>query len=347
MKRPLEPHDPLLPALDDEPGPMPQLSAAEADAIARGAVSRWAARPPGLEPADDDVGPSQPLTPQAAERLARSALRVHTRKQFLPASTLRAAAAALCLSGAVGIAFAAYRIWPRVLEPASQPHAPLPADEQSAADTGASAWPGVERQPTAQLPAAVPEAELPAKAGALAHGATEQGAIEDQTSQSQLPAAMTEAVPAQAAPDTGAAAQTPAESEPLEDPEALLARANALRAKRRWAAAERTYRQVDAAQASEQQRYVALVAAAAIALQHLHSPGRALNFYQSALALTPHGDLDEQALYGAAECYRALDNPAAELKALQRLLTEHATGLLAESAKRRVAVLTAGSEKQP
>jgi tetratricopeptide (TPR) repeat protein len=101
------------------------------------------------------------------------------------------------------------------------------------------------------------------------------------------------------------------------------------------------------ARASEQQRYVALVAAAAIALQHLDKPGRALSLYQSALTLTPHGHLDEQALYGLADCYRALENPAAELKALQRLMTEHPTGLLTESAKRRVATLTADTAQQP
>jgi tetratricopeptide (TPR) repeat protein len=158
---------------------------------------------------------------------------------------------------------------------------------------------------------------------------------------------MPETVPPQPAPDTGATARPAAEFQPPEDPEALLARANALRAKRRWIAAERTYRQVDTAQANAQQRYVALVAAAAIALQHLNSPGRALSFYQSALALTPHGNLDEQALYGIADCYRALDNPAAELEALQRLMAEHSTGVLAESAKRRVATLTAETTRQP
>lgn len=291
MKSP--PDDRLLPPLDDEPGPMPQLSAAEADAIARGAVSRWAARPPGLEPADDGVGPSQPLTPQAAEQLARSALRVHTRRQMLSTSTLRAAAAALCLSGAMGIAFAAHQLWPTVLD-----------------------------QPTSPGTASTPSSDADL----------------------QLPAA--DAAP-RASAQTGTA-QPEVEPQPplIEDPEQLLARANALRAKRRWVGAESTYRQVLAARASEQQRYVALVAAAAIALQHLDKPGRALSLYQSALALMPHGNLNEQALYGLADCYRALENPAAELKTLQRLSAEHPAGLLTESAKRRVATLTADAAQQ-
>jgi tetratricopeptide (TPR) repeat protein len=284
--------DELLPALDSEPGPMPPLSAAESDAIAWGAVSRWAARPPGLDPADDGLGPSQPLSVLDAERLAASALRVHARKQhsLMQPRVLRAAAAALCVCGAVGVSFAAYRLWPAAIDASAplasvQIHTPLPA-----------------AQPTAQA-------------------AERSTRVEPAPSLELKPSATV-------------------------DPEELLARANALRAKRRWVAAETTYRQVIAPAASEQQRYVALVAAASISLQHLNKAARALSQYRSALALIPNGTLSEEALYGSAECYRALANAAAERKALDQLIAEYPTGLLTESAKRRIAELEAAAAER-
>jgi tetratricopeptide (TPR) repeat protein len=275
----------LLPDIDGEPGPMPPLSAAESDAMAWAAVSSWAARPPGLDAIDDKHGPAKPLDSTAAEQLARRV----TRKRRAQPWAARAAAVALSLCSALGVAFAAYRLWPEPPRPAagiSSPRSPAPE----------------------ALPAAVSDTP-PATP----------------TETSREPAAN--------------ALQLPDSPKP----EALLARANELRAQRSWAAAERTYRQVASASTSKEQRYVAWVASAALALQHLNKAARALHAYQAALALIPGGNLDEEALFGIAECHRALANPSAELAALQRLSAAHPNGMFTAASKPRVAALEAST----
>jgi tetratricopeptide (TPR) repeat protein len=295
---PRNPRDPRLPELDDEPGPMPPLSAAESDALAWAAVSRWAALPPGLDPIDDYAGPAKPLDRSIAEQLARQAVRAHERRRAarkLQPWAARAAAALLCLGGALGVVFAANRLWPD--EPAN-----------------------TKQQPQATLP----------------HPAAESGTTAPAPPNEPAPAPTVASAPAREATAEDKARPSPA-------PEPLLAQANALRAQRRWTAAERTYRQVANAGASKEQRYVALVAGAAIALQHLNKPARALAAYQSALALIPAGNLDEEALYGIAECHRALADPTAERAALQRLTAAHPNGMFTAAAKQRAAALEAAS----
>jgi tetratricopeptide (TPR) repeat protein len=119
----------------------------------------------------------------------------------------------------------------------------------------------------------------------------------------------------------------------------LLARANQLRAQRRWGLAESTYRQVLRSGATDKQRYVALVAAASIALQHLGRPAQAAELYQRALGLFPNGELSEEALVGSAESYRALHRPEAELAALLRLSAQYPDSLRAPTTQRRLAQL--------
>lgn len=291
----MSPRDPWLPAIDDEVGPMPPLSAAESEAIAWAAVSRWAARPPGLDPIDDLDGPARSLDDARSLQLAQAALRARARRDVwtgrLPAR-VGAAVAALCLSAALGVAFAAYRSWP----------AP-------AADSGERGKP--RRAASVDVPQKVAPEPAPAPS----------------------PQALDGSRPSTQRESTGP--DQPAAVEAKLGPDALLARANAWRAKRRWRAAERLYRQVAAAGVSEQQRYVALVAAAELSLEHLGRPARALTQYQAALALMPGGILDEQALYGVAQCQRALDHPAAELRALQRLGEAHPRGMFSSAATPR------------
>jgi tetratricopeptide (TPR) repeat protein len=119
----------------------------------------------------------------------------------------------------------------------------------------------------------------------------------------------------------------------------LLARANTMRAQRRWAAAERDYRKALRSGATDAQRYVALVAAASLALTHRHRPLQALELYKNALALSPDGPLSEEARYGVAESYRALGDEMAEAAALNELVTEHPESWLAKGARRRLAEL--------
>lgn len=103
----------FLPPLDAEPGPMPPLSAAEADALAWGAVSRWAAGVPGVEPADDGVGPARPLTAAHAAQLAQRVVALQaarSRGPLLPSWAAKAAALVLAC-GISAVSFAAYRHW--------------------------------------------------------------------------------------------------------------------------------------------------------------------------------------------------------------------------------------------
>lgn len=320
-----DPHRPghsILPETDGEPGPMPPLSAAESDAIAWAAVSRWAARPPGLEPSDDGAGPARPLSGADAEQLAQRVLRVHARRRLghqLTPWAVRAAAALLCLSGALGVAFAAYRWVPALLEGSSRQNQPPTAARASGPSPAPLPSPQTESagvNDAGSINAATPDAPRPSRSPRL-HSA----------SQSE---------PGPQLAEGAHTALTPAVAS-----EQLLARANTLRAQRRWPAAERSYRQVAATSASEQQRYVALISAAAIALQHLDKPARALKQYQTALALMPYGNLNEEALFGIAECHRALANQAAELEALRRLSDQHPSGVFTATAKHRRAELEA------
>lgn len=282
-----QPDAALLAPLDSEAGPMPQLSAAEADAIAWGVVSRWAARLPGVEPADGELGPARPLPPEHAERMAQQVMRRQRARSFGPVFLRAAAVLVACSLG--GLAFAAYRWLPAVLAPAGQ------ASVQKAA-----------KAPLAR-PRAQPSSPPPTAAGA------EPAASEPKSEPSGK----------------------------LETPEELLARANALRAQRRWAAAEHVYRKVLSAGASAEQRYVALVAAASLALQHLAKPARALALYRSALALRPSGDLSEEAEFGVAECQRALGDTTSELASLRKFSVDHPDSWLIDSVKRRLAQLDA------
>jgi tetratricopeptide (TPR) repeat protein len=277
------PDDALLPELDSEPGPMPQLSAAESDAVAWSVVSRWAAQLPGVEPADGELGPAQPLNAEHAERLVQQVVRRRRANPRLGPHALRAAAAVIVCTVA-GASFAAYHHWPAL---------------RGTPDRAAPA-----AKPAASAHVAKPETAPPPVAGSQ-------------------PSAATATKPATKA----------------EGPEELLARANALRAERRWAAAERAYRKVLSAGASEQQRYVALVAAASLTLQHLGKPAHALALYRSALTLVPKGDLTEEAEFGVAECYRTLGDTTHERAALDRFASDHPDSWLIDGVRRRLAEL--------
>lgn len=284
----------LLPQLDAEPGPMPQLSAAEAHAIAWGAVSRWAAGVPGVEPADGELGPARPLPAEQAERLAQQVMRRQRGLGLRVACQLgsrgfRAAAVMLAVCAA-GASFAAYRFWPRSGSDASARAKPASAESS-------------EHMPP-QVGPALPSAAAP----------------------SVRPEAASKAKPAPSGRDNA--------------PEELLAHANALRAQRRWVAAEHLYREARGSAATELQRYVALVASASLSLQHLGKPARALALYRSALALMPNGDLEEEAEFGMAECYRALGDTSAELAVLQQFSVDHPDSWIIESVRQRLAVLS-------
>lgn len=118
----------------------------------------------------------------------------------------------------------------------------------------------------------------------------------------------------------------------------LLARANELRGKARYSAAEQTYLRVVRAQPRGSAGYVARVAAADLRLQHLNDPKGALGLYRQALR-APSAALSIEAHMGVAKCERALGRPSAERTALQGLLTKHPQGPSADWARRRLQAL--------
>lgn len=123
----------------------------------------------------------------------------------------------------------------------------------------------------------------------------------------------------------------------------LLEHANRLRAARRWRAADRMYSRVAAEHRGSDEAYAALISAATLRLAHTGRPGDALEMYQHALALRPHGSLVEQARYGIAEAHRALVQPRLEAQALRTFLAAHAHSVRASAARARLAELKRSS----
>ena len=316
--------DGLLPPLDDEPGPMPALTDAEADAAAQRAIHGWAVRLSRARPTAV-TGPAQPLwTGQAeqAEQRARRIARLQPRRatQRPAPRLLKAVAGALLACGLAGVSSAAYRLWPAPTRPTAR--APAASQEAShAARLRRAAPAGPSSTEVSSLPAA-----LPAAPGT------------DASARETAPLAPVAAV-ATPAPAAGERAQR----RPFEpsDTQELLASANALRAQRRWVLAERHYRQALGEGAADQQRYVALVAAASINVQHLGRPERALEQFRRALALRPNGELSEEAQLGVAECQRALGDAQAERLTLQRFAAAHPHSWMMESVTHRLAELAA------
>lgn len=304
---------PFLPPLDDEPGPMPKLSAAESEAIAWSVVSRWSAKLPGVEPADAELGPARPLSNDHAQRLARAVVTrrypVQRVRAWLEVAGKFAAVAALSLSIG-GVSFAAVRMWPSVREQWFGP-APLPRLQR-------------EAQRMVDPPSFTEPSELaPPPAD-------------------DAPAPVAPRVSAPRHEPSPAAAQDKQDKQ--DKPEQLLERANALRAQRKWSAAERLYVRALSAGATEQQRYVALVAAASLALSHSGKPERALSFYSRALTLAPKGDLSEEARYGVAESYRALHDEPAETAALRTFVAAYPQSFHVSAARQRLQALSAHAQ---
>ncbi|MEQ8569515.1 MAG: tetratricopeptide repeat protein [Deltaproteobacteria bacterium] len=123
-------------------------------------------------------------------------------------------------------------------------------------------------------------------------------------------------------------------------PDALLQRANALRAERRYGEAERTYLAVVDAAPRSDAAYVALVAAAGLRAERLGAPSGAVTLYRRAARLRPNGSLDAEVLYGIADAHRRRGDDDAERDALDALLKKHADSIYAARARLRREALT-------
>ncbi|MCA9675148.1 MAG: hypothetical protein KC464_08950, partial [Myxococcales bacterium] len=92
----------------------------------------------------------------------------------------------------------------------------------------------------------------------------------------------------------------------------LLARANQARGARKWRDADALYARVVAEHGDSASAQVALVASAALHLEHLGDARGAARRYRDALGRRARGGVAEEARYGLAEAYRALGDATAE-----------------------------------
>lgn len=172
---------------------------------------------------------------------------------------------------------------------------------------------------------------------------------------SRAPAAEAALEPTEA-PAAGPALEEPAEGPPLQEPSDPspaprarprpprtpsdgLAAANALRAERRWAAAEQAYLAVARGFSASEQAYAARLAAADLQLAHTGRPTRALASYRAVLAARPRGALAAQARYGVARTLQRLGRVDEEREALEQFLAAHPDDLRAPTARARLAHL--------
>ena len=115
-----------------------------------------------------------------------------------------------------------------------------------------------------------------------------------------------------------------------------LAEANALRAEGRYDRAADAYLSVIDRHPASDQAYVARVAAADILLDHQRDAAQALALYEAAVEQRPGGNLEGQALYGAARAHRALGRDQAEQRTLRAFVERHPDSLRAAQAHRRL-----------
>ncbi|MCE9576954.1 MAG: hypothetical protein K8W52_27655 [Deltaproteobacteria bacterium] len=129
------------------------------------------------------------------------------------------------------------------------------------------------------------------------------------------------------------------EPAPTAKPEDLLAEANRARAAHAWKDADARYAEVVASAPRTLAAQTALVASAALHLEHLGDAAGAAKRFRSALAMSPRGALAEDARWGLAEAARAQGDRAAEAAALDDFLAHHAGSPLASVARKRRAAL--------
>lgn len=143
-----------------------------------------------------------------------------------------------------------------------------------------------------------------------------------------------EKVASSASPTVANATARPFAGDPLQ-------RANRFRQQRKWQAAEQTYRQVCTMYPGSASAYVALIAAAALRLDHLDNPRGALALFHQAVSYKPRGALDVEARLGIARSWQQLGEEQHELEALRALLQRYPSGPIAERARQRLEEIVA------
>jgi tetratricopeptide (TPR) repeat protein len=253
---------------------------------------------------DDSSGPARRIAPRQAASIIDAALAAIDERPAAtpPRPRLRIIAIAATLAALTATAAAAIYFTTR--EPEPEP-APESAPAIPDPDPRAAEPPAPQPSPSEPVPVTVPEIVVDAPA---------------------------DDPPAPPRPSTS-------RREPAAD---LFARANALRAARRWRDADRLYAQIADAHPDTSTAQVALVASADLHLDHLRDPRGALTRYRSALSAAPRGALAEEARWGVAQAHRALGDRAAETQALADFLARHPDSPLAERARSRLAADRSG-----
>lgn len=253
---------------------------------------------------DEEAGPAQPIPAERAQAMARAAVRTATRRRVVlgrPTFWMIAAAAIMVGGGAM----AAVGAWVMAdVEPAT-----LPESDAKPTPPAVRTRSRAIRLKTSAVPASTE------RAGGLAGGG--EGLNENQS-----------VVPPRPPP--------PATAEP--DGDTLLVRANQARASGKFPRAMRLYRRA-ASSHDVGVVAVALVAEAALTLDHSHRPKRALRIYKRALARSRKRALSAVARHGIAQCYRALGKVEMERDALREFLRLYPEHWLASKAATRMGAL--------
>jgi tetratricopeptide (TPR) repeat protein len=124
-----------------------------------------------------------------------------------------------------------------------------------------------------------------------------------------------------------------------------LQRANAARARKEFARAERLYLRVANLHPGSDDAAAADLAAAELRYQHLGRPRDALPLYNKLLQAHAQGPLAEQARAGIARAYAVLGDKTAERIAWQTLLRQHPKSWFVVEARTRLDALQSSSSR--
>jgi hypothetical protein len=269
-----------------------------------------------LQSSLDEEGPARPLSPDRVAAIVQ-AICLDAERALPPRPAHRRRWLTIATLAACGTAFAGTVAW-------MQRHLPVPAPAAPAA--GMRPVP-----PPAVMTPAAPAAFIDSSSDSIAHH--RPATVPRRSAEAKRPAlAVAER---RSVPEAPGARSLRAQAQAAND---ALARANRLRAGRRWAEAADAYATV-MARGDARSRYVAALARATLLLDRLHQPSQALRLYQLALSLDPAGSLLDEALYGVAASARALGDGPTERAALERLLASRPSSPLGPSASRRLSEL--------
>jgi hypothetical protein len=118
----------------------------------------------------------------------------------------------------------------------------------------------------------------------------------------------------------------------------LLARANELRAQKKWREAEAAYRRVLELAPGSPEAQTARIAAADLRLHQMHDPAGAEGLFGK--AQQQGGALGEEAAWGLTETRRARGDKPGEARALEQFLAAYPQSALAPRARARLAELS-------